>query len=124
MSFLRAIASAIRNYFNFSGRANRREFWYWILFALAMWLLLLQIDLLYWLPIDDLLAERTGYMPMEEGAPQPLNLAWLAFCVIPTLSLIVRRVHDHDQPAWKALLVVPLAWWLFAKGTKGPNRFG
>lgn len=117
MKFLRAVASGFANAFNFRGRTGRRDFWFWVLFVLLGWLAMLQIDISFvgaWL----------GYLPGEEGAPQPLNLAFLALCAIPTLSLIIRRVHDHDQPAWKALLVVPLLWWLVAKGTKGPNRFG
>ena len=117
MSFIRAIFSAFRHAFDISGRANRREFWYWLGFVVLGWLAMLQIDVTFvggWL----------GYLPGEEGAPQPLNLAFLAICAIPTLTLIARRVHDHDQPAWKALLLIPLPYWLVAKGTKGPNRYG
>ncbi len=117
MAFVRAILSAIRNSFNFSGRANRREFWFWLIFVVAGYLLTLYLDLTYMGPYF-------GYLPMEEGAPQPLHWIWLALCAIPTLSLIFRRVQDHDKPGYMALTVVPLAWWLIAKGTKGPNRYG
>jgi len=117
MAFLNAIVSALRNYFNWRGRANRREFWFWLGFAIVVWLGLLYADLNFvppWL----------GYMPMEDGAPQPLNLAWLAFCASPTVMLVIRRMHDHDEPGWKALIILPLSYWLVAKGTKGPNRYG
>jgi uncharacterized membrane protein YhaH (DUF805 family) len=117
MAFLRAIGSALLNYFNFRGRANRREFWFWIIFVALVWLGALYVDLNYvgtWL----------GYMPMEDGAPRPLSQGWLALSLIPTLSVLVRRMHDHDEPGWKALTILPLSYWLIAKGTKGPNRYG
>ena len=117
MSFLRAIISAIRNYANFSGRSNRREFWYWLAFAILVWGVLLQIDIRYFATYFD-------YLPFEEGAPRYLSWAWVVFCILPTITLIVRRVHDHDKPGWMALTVLPLVWWLLAKGTKGPNRYG
>ena len=96
MAFLRAIASAFVNYFNFRGRANRREFWYWLGFVILLWLVLLYADLNY-------IAPMLGYMPMEEGVPNYLSDGWLLIAAIPTLSLIVRRMHDHDEPGWKAL---------------------
>jgi uncharacterized membrane protein YhaH (DUF805 family) len=63
-------------------------------------------------------------MPMEDGAPRPLSQGWLALSFIPSLSILVRRMHDHDEPGWKALTILPLSYWLVAKGTKGPNRYG
>ncbi len=117
MSFIRAIVSGFRNYLNFSGRANRREFWYWIGFAALAWLLLLWVDL-------NFVGPWQGYLPMEDGAPRPLSWGWLALVVLPTLSVLVRRVHDHNQPGWMALTVLPLPWWLIVRGTKGENRYG
>ncbi|MCG6858195.1 MAG: DUF805 domain-containing protein [Salaquimonas sp.] len=140
MSFFRAIFSAIRNYFNISGRSNRREFWYWLGFVVLAYLLLRYFEVNY-------LAIWAGYLPYEEPDQFPawligmypalsdevpwmpdflswISSAWLVFCIIPTLTLIVRRVHDHDRPGWMALTIVPLVWWLVAKGTKGPNRYG
>lgn len=117
MSFFRAIASAIINYFNFRGRAGRTEFWFWVMFAAAVWLLALWLDLTFVPPY-------LGYMPMEDGAPRPLSLGWLVLCIIPTISIIVRRMHDNDRSGWWALTVLPAIWWLISKGTKGPNRYG
>ncbi len=117
MAFLRAIGSAIVNYFNFRGRANRREFWYWLGFVILLWLALLYADLNY-------VSAWLGYLPMEDGAPRYLSNGWLLFSIIPTVSLLVRRMHDHDEPGWKALIILPLGYWLVAKGDKGPNRYG
>lgn len=119
MKYLRAIGSAIRNAADFSGRANRREFWLWLVFAVLVWILLRQLDLRYVPEYFD-----TGYLPMEDGAPTYLSNGWLILCILPTVSALVRRVHDHDKPGWMALTIIPLLWWLVAKGTPGPNRYG
>jgi len=139
MNFFRTAFSALRNYFNFSGRANRRDFWYWIGFVAIVYLALRYVELYYltewagFLPYEEVpqfpafiadnpaLAERLAWMP---GYMTWLSWGWIAFCILPTLSLIVRRVHDHDKPGYMALTVVPLVWWLTGKGTKGPNRYG
>lgn len=117
MAFFRAIASAFRNYVRFSGRSNRREFWYWFAFVILVWLVLLGVDLA-------VIAPMRGFAPFEGGAGTWASNAWLLVCVIPTISLIVRRVHDHGYSGWWALTILPLAWWLVGKGTKEENRFG
>ena len=94
-----------------------------------------------------ILATWLGYLPYEEPDQFPewfvsiypnayealpwipnfltwISWAWIIFCIIPTFTLIIRRVHDHDKPGWMAFTVLPLVWWLFGKGTKGPNRYG
>ncbi|MEZ5800292.1 MAG: DUF805 domain-containing protein [Nitratireductor sp.] len=65
-----------------------------------------------------------GLSAGEEGVPRYFSNGWLVLNVIPLIGLIVRRVHDHDKPAWMALTVLPLPYWLIAKGTAGPNRYG
>ena len=117
MSFFRSIAAAYRNYFNFAGRSNRRDFWYWLGFAALAWIALLQFDL-------QTVAEWLDYLPGEDGVPRYFSNGWLALNIVPLAGLIVRRVHDHDRPGWMALTVLPLAYWLIAKGTPGPNRYG
>ncbi len=105
------------NYFNFRGRANRREFWYWLGFVILLWLVLLYVDLNYVSRVARISADgrRRAALPFQRLAD---------FLVIPTLSLLVRRMHDHDEPGWKALIILPLGYWLVAKGDKGPNRYG
>jgi uncharacterized membrane protein YhaH (DUF805 family) len=117
MAFFQAIGTALRNYFNFSGRSNRRQFWYWLAFVVIMYLLFRAVDL--WI-----VAPARGFAPFEEGAGSPASNAWLLFCIVPTVSLIVRRVHDHGYSGWWALTIVPLAWWLVGRGDREANRFG
>jgi len=117
MRLLRAIHSAIVNAFNFRGRGGRTDFWIWLLFVILVWFVALYLDLTYIPPM-------LGYMPMEQGAPRPLSIGWALLCIIPTLSLMVRRMHDHDRSGWWLLSVLPAIWWLATKGMKGPNRYG
>lgn len=117
MSFLRTIGKAIANAANFRGRANRREFWHFLAFAIVGWLAALTFDLFY-------LAEKLGFMAMEEDAPRYVSNAWLLLSLLPLASLVVRRMHDHDRTGYLALTVVVLPYLLTAKGTKGPNRYG
>jgi uncharacterized membrane protein YhaH (DUF805 family) len=117
MSFLRTIGKAIANAANFRGRASRREFWHFLAFAIVGWLAALTFDLFY-------LAEKLGFMAMEEDAPRYVSSAWLLASLLPLASLVVRRMHDHDRPGYLALTVVVLPYLLTAKGTKGPNRYG
>jgi uncharacterized membrane protein YhaH (DUF805 family) len=51
--------------------------------------------------------------------------------VIPSISVIVRRLHDTDHSGWWFWIgFVPIAGpilllvWYCTKGTEGPNRFG
>lgn len=117
MKFFKAVISAFRNIFDYTGRSNRREFWYWAGFVVIVWLLCRAVDLA-------VIAPMRGFAAYEQGAGAPLSNLWLLICILPTLALIVRRVHDHGKSGWWALTVVPLVWWLFGKGDKGENRFG
>jgi uncharacterized membrane protein YhaH (DUF805 family) len=45
MNFRQAITSGFSNYVNFSGRAVRSEYWYWLLFASIVGLTATLLDL-------------------------------------------------------------------------------
>jgi uncharacterized membrane protein YhaH (DUF805 family) len=115
MGFTEAISSGFRNYVNFSGRALRSEFWYWVLFAIIVSVVAKVIDLVLF-PSSDI---------------SPINsLVGLAL-FLPGLGVSVRRLHDIDRTGWWILLVlIPLIGaiiliiWYCQKGTPGANRFG
>ena len=51
--------------------------------------------------------------------------------LIPSLALMIRRMHDLNRPAWWVIATfVPLLnlvlwlYLLFARGTYGPNQYG
>jgi uncharacterized membrane protein YhaH (DUF805 family) len=112
MDFGDAIKLGFANYVNFSGRACRSEYWYWVLFVVIGQLVSGVID--SWI---------VGAYILE-------GIFFLA-TILPTVSVGVRRLHDLDRSAWWILLdLVPLVGWIILliwfcfKGTDGPNRFG
>jgi uncharacterized membrane protein YhaH (DUF805 family) len=111
MNFGQAIASGFSNYVNFSGRAARSEYWYWVLFYILAALVTLTIDLMI-------------------GMRLTLTIFSLA-AFLPSLALNIRRLHDLDRTGWWVLLhFIPLVGaiiliiWFCTEGTQGPNRFG
>lgn len=111
MGFGQAIASAFSNYVNFSGRACRSEYWFWILFV-------------------SLAEIVTAIIDYVIGFSVTTSLFGLA-TFLPSLALAVRRLHDLDRSGWWFLLCfIPLIGWIIliiwycVKGTEGPNRFG
>jgi uncharacterized membrane protein YhaH (DUF805 family) len=115
MGFTEAITSGFRNYVNFSGRAVRSEFWYWVLFAILASIVAGLIDLALF-----------GI----EGSSPINSLVGLAL-FLPGLAVSVRRLHDLDRSGWWILLgliplvgIIILIVWYCQRGTNGPNRFG
>jgi uncharacterized membrane protein YhaH (DUF805 family) len=116
--FIEAIKSGFSNYVNFSGRAARWQFWYWVLFAFIAAVVGNVIDVM-------MLSSDVG----ESGAGLVGSLISLAL-LLPGISVSVRRLHDIDRTGWWVLLsftvigIILLIVWNCQKGTTGPNRFG
>jgi uncharacterized membrane protein YhaH (DUF805 family) len=115
MNFTQAIASGFQNYVNFSDRASRSAFWFWILFAVLVSIVASTIDYLLFPHMD--------FSPLQ-------SLAGLAL-FLPGLAISVRRLHDRDKSGWWVLLnfvpligIIILIVWFCMRGTVGPNRFG
>jgi uncharacterized membrane protein YhaH (DUF805 family) len=111
MGFGQAISSGFSNYVNFSDRACRSEYWFWILFII--------------------LAEIvTSIIDYAIGVQVVTGLFGLA-TFLPSLAIAIRRLHDLDRTGWWVLLwFIPLIGWIIliiwfcTRGTAGPNRFG
>ena len=111
MNFVQAISSGFSNYVNFSDRAIRSEYWYWVLFMI----------------LGDIVA---GIVDWAIGAQVMTGLFGLA-TLLPNIGIAIRRLHDLDRTGWWILLgLIPLVGWIIliiwytARGTVGPNRFG
>ena len=111
MGFGQAISAGFSNYVNFSGRACRSEYWYWILFII----------------IADIVA---AIIDQALGIQLVTGLFGLV-TIIPNIAIAIRRLHDLDRTGWWVLLgFIPLIGWIIlliwyvTKGTDGPNRFG
>ena len=111
MNFGQAIASGFSNYVNFSGRAARSEYWYWVLFNFLAGVVTEIID---------------------TGIGMSLTTAIFSLAVLlPGIAVSVRRLHDLDRTGWWVLLalvpvvgIIVLLIWFCSKGTDGPNQYG
>jgi uncharacterized membrane protein YhaH (DUF805 family) len=84
---------ALRNYFNFAGRANRAEFWMFMLVYVVVELVLV------------LLASLVGHNP--DGTSNAIGMVLLSLVglfsllnLIPSLAVTIRRLHDTGRNAW------------------------
>jgi uncharacterized membrane protein YhaH (DUF805 family) len=115
MSFVEAISAGFSNYVNFSGRAIRSEYWFWLLFTILLTIAASVVDLA--------IVSAVGFSMLS-------TIASLA-TFLPSLAVAVRRLHDRDQSGWWILIaLIPLVGaiilivWFCQRGTVGPNRFG
>lgn len=142
MNLGQSIATCYRKYADFSGRASRSEFWWYMLFY----------NVIVGIPIA-LVSEA-------------LDSIWSLANLVPALAVSARRLHDVDRSGWWQLLplaalpvflisfalrgfdvavysddflaspliiagillfvalYVRLIVWFATKGNSGPNRFG
>ena len=84
-----AIAICLRKYVVFRGRARRPEYWYWLLFQVLLTILALALDAAT--------VDRTW---------GPFHLAVDLGLFLPTVAVMVRRLHDTDTSGW--WVVIPL----------------
>lgn len=70
----------IENHINFSGRAERREYWYFVLFSMLISIGLTILDALFF----KFSLENIGF----------LNILFSIFCFLPSISISARRLHD------------------------------
>jgi uncharacterized membrane protein YhaH (DUF805 family) len=103
VSFSEAITLGFSNYFNFRGRAQRSEYWWFILFTLLGSVLLSVLEGLVF-----------GYSPdSAEGGAFSAVFSLLVF--IPSLSLGWRRLHDTNRSGlWLLLPYATLIWMVTA----------
>lgn len=119
MNIFKAYASCISRYADFRGRSRRAEYWG---FYLSSCLLLLPCYLL-----DTMLG-----LNFDDGGPGGLIYTLFAlFNFIPTMSALVRRLHDSGRSGWYYFIalipllgVVLLFYWLFQDSQAGRNKWG
>ena len=114
VSFPEAVKLAFKNFFNFSDRSSRSEYWYFTLF-----IALIVIGATF----------LAALMPYEVFAII-LPIGYIV-CLIPSLSLGVRRLHDIDRRGWYILIgIIPIIGEIFLivmfalPGNIKENRYG
>jgi len=112
MDFKTSVSTVLNKYVEFSGRASRSEFWWFVLFSV----------------IGNII---TGILDEVLGTVAAINLLFSLAILLPSIAVGVRRLHDTDRAGWWLLLsFIPIVGWLVLlyfnvqKGTDGENRFG
>lgn len=111
-------ATAMRRYFQISGRSSGYEFWMFTLFYLIFGAIAAAIDV------------RLLGHPLTEGTGVAGGIVALIHFV-PSITVGIRRLHDSDRSGfWMLLILLPLIgiiWlivlWCFG-GTLGNNGYG
>lgn len=84
----------LRRYADFSGRAPRAEYWWYVLAIGIVGFLLGLADVFF---LNGPISGNLG----------PLGLAFTLAMIIPGIAVLVRRLHDTDRCGWWALVKVP-----------------
>lgn len=110
--------AVLKKYTVFEGRAQRKEYWFFILFNILISLGLGMIDAV------------TGTLNPHSGVGLLGGLYALAV-LVPAIAVSVRRLHDTDRSGWWVLIALipvigPIVLLVFMAldGTPGDNRFG
>ena len=120
MGFTDAVKTCFSKYVTFSGRASRSEYWWFSLFISLGSIVAAIVDMLLF-----------GYDPVAPGSVGWISGLFTLAIFLPSLSVMVRRLHDKDRSGWWYFIVlIPLIglfillYWFVTRGTVGPNRFG
>ena len=99
MNFIDAVKKALTNFANFDGRARRSEYWWFILASLLI---------------------RIPATLLNQTLGMVVGLALL----IPTLSVLIRRMHDVGKSGWYCLIPIYNIILACTEGVHGTNEYG
>ena len=116
MRFTQAAKSFFSKYADFSSRSSRSEYWYAYLFILLVSAGLAFVEGLLFL--------------FPESEDSILVLIFQVGIIIPSVAIVVRRLHDTNRSGWWYLIVftiigiIPIFYWLCKAGDDGENNYG
>jgi len=109
------IKCVTKDYFNFQGRARRKEFWMFTLISSIIYMIL-------FITFAKIMSSPAGYL---------ITAAIYTLAVIcPTIGVSVRRLHDTNRSGWWYLLnLIPIGGlivfvFLLLDSTPGDNNYG
>lgn len=110
--------SALKKYTDFSGRATRSEYWYFILFTFLFSIVVGLLD---------------GLVGTKEivGNYGLISSIYYLIIIIPSIAIAVRRLHDVNKSGWMLLIsLIPIIGgiWIFILMIRdsfpGENEYG
>jgi len=116
-----------KKYLQFSQRASRSEFWYFLLFNFFISMFIGTLDLTLF--FSDI--QLPSFMIEDIKVPINLALIYWVLTLIPSIALMFRRLHDIGKSAlWLLLLLIPLlgflilSYFFIKAGDKEQNKYG
>jgi len=101
----------LKKYAVFSGRARRKEYWYFVLFNIIIMIILIIIGR----AIDSSI----------------LSTIYSLAVLIPSIAVDIRRLHDTNRTGWWLLIgLIPIIGWIVLlifmvqDSQKGENQYG
>ena len=85
----------VEKYADFSGRAPRSEYWWYVLAMVIVFIVAMIIESII------------GINKMVLGVYGPLTVIIMLATFVPNIAVGVRRLHDTNRSAWWLLLLVP-----------------
>ena len=107
MDFMTSIKTVLGKYADFNGRARRSEFWWWVLAAEIV-----NLVLTYVLQV------------------QVLGFLFALAILLPNLAVGARRLHDTGKSGWLQLIaltiigIIPLIVFFAQDSAPGDNKYG
>ena len=104
MTFTESIQICFKKYAEFTGRAMRSEFWWWVLFTFLL------------SACSQLLSQKLGSI---------ISLA----VFLPSIAVTARRLHDIGRSGWWQLVgLIPIIGWVImifwcVKELSGSNEY-
>lgn len=107
--------AALKKYAVFSGRAQRAEYWYFVLFSAIIYIVLSIISL-----------------AISKSSPFPILGSLYSLAVlIPSFAVFIRRLHDTNHSGWWWFIgliplvgVIILLVFLIRDSQPGDNQYG
>ena len=107
---------ALKKYADFSGRARRKEYWFFFLFNLIVSIVLGVID---------------SMLGLGAAGVGILSGLYSLAVIIPSIAVGVRRLHDINKTGWWILIafipligILVLLVFALMSGTHGDNEYG
>ena len=116
MDFQTSIKTCFNKYADFSGRALRSEFWWFVLFGLLGGIVTVIIDVMI-----------LGYSVESYG---PINIIFSVVLILPSIAVTARRLHDINKSGWWQLIeltiigILLIIIWNATEGEKKKNIYG
>ena len=119
MNMKESVVSVLKNWKNFSGRASRSEFWYFVLASGILGAIVGGIEL------------ATGLISIENpNATGPLSSILNLLLAIPTISVTSRRLQDYGYSGWWQLSYITVIGifvvliWCMLRAKEDENDWG